>query len=153
MKKLLVLCLCSLLLAMPLAHAEIDLSGLSFDELLALKEQINLALWASEEWQEVTVPAGVYEIGVDIPAGHWTIRPVDGHTAYITWGPKLEEGGTEVDIWTRYSSEQITSPTDSYAKYNNVESASWKLTDGTFIVIENSSVVFTPYAGANLGFK
>ncbi len=55
-----------------------DLQGLSFNELLALREQINLAIWNSNEWQCVEVPAGNYTIGIDIPAGYWTISPIEG---------------------------------------------------------------------------
>ena len=53
----------------PAAFADVDLSGMSFDELVALKDQINLALWNSADWQEVTVPQGVWQVGADIPAG------------------------------------------------------------------------------------
>ena len=55
-----------------------DLSGLSFDELLQIRDQINLAIWNSQQWQEVSVPPGVWEIGVDIPSGHWSVRPAEG---------------------------------------------------------------------------
>lgn len=141
------------LLAMPVAHATVDLSGMSFDELLVLKEQINAALWASDEWQEVTVPAGVYEIGKDIPAGHWTITPVDGETARVYWGSSLDESKTDIPPLSLYTYEQITSPADTYAKYNNIESVSWDLTGGSFVVIKDSAVIFSPFAGLDLGFK
>ena len=49
------------------ALADFDLSGLSFEELVALKDQINLAIWNSEKWQEVEVPHGVWLVGEDIP--------------------------------------------------------------------------------------
>lgn len=130
-----------------------DLSTMSFDELLVLKEQVNLALWASDKWQEVTVPAGVYEIGRDIPAGHWTITPVDGETARVYWGSSLDESKTDIPLLSLYTYEQITSPEDTYAKYNNIESVSWDLTGGSFVVIKDSAVVFSPFAGLDLGFK
>ena len=154
MKKLLsLLVLAALLLSVP-ADAGVDLSGMSFDELIALREQVNLALWATEEWQEVTVPAGAYTIGKDIPAGYWTIRPVDGKTATVSWGSRFDASGADVDVWGEISMyEQITSPSDSYAKYNDVQSVSWNLLDGTVLVIGSASVIFTPYTGANLGFK
>ena len=141
------------LLAMPVAYATVDLSGMSFDELLALKEQINAALWASDEWQEVTVPAGVYEIGRDIPAGHWTIRPVDGDTAMVYWGSTLDQPKTNIAGGAVLAYEQITSPSDSYAAHNNIEFVSWDLTGGSFVVIKDSAVVFSPFAGLDLGFK
>lgn len=141
------------LLIAPSAHAAVDLSGMTFDELLALKEQINAALWASDEWQEVTVPAGVYEIGKDIPAGHWTIRPVDGDTAMVYWGSILDQPKTDIAGGAVLAYEQITSPSDSYAAHNNIEFVSWDLTVGSFIVVKDSAVIFSPFAGLDLGFK
>ena len=140
------------MLAAP-ARAEIDLSGMSLAELIELQQRVTMAMWGTEEWQEVTVPAGAYEIGKDIPAGYWTIRPVDGETAEVQWGSALDISGTDIGFRARYAYEQITSPTDIYAKYNNIDSVSWDLTDGTFIVIQSSAVVFTPFAGHSFEFK
>lgn len=154
MKKVVLAIVILMLAVQPaIAASGVDISGLSFDELLALKQEINLALWASEEWQEVTVPAGVYEIGKDIPAGKWTIRPIDGDTARVYWGSELDESKTDIPPLSLYTYEQVTSPWDSYAKYNNIESVSWDLSAGTFIVIKDSAVIFTPFAGLDLGFK
>lgn len=64
MKKIFALLLALFLLpAFSLADIP-DISGLSYDELVQLNNQINLAMWNSEEWQEVTVPPGTYQIGV-----------------------------------------------------------------------------------------
>ena len=153
MKKLFALILTAVFLCSTAYAAEIDLSGLSFAELLELQQRVIMAMWETDEWQEVTVPAGAYEIGKDIPAGHWTITPVDGQTARVCWGSKLDSSGTEIDYSDTLALEHITSPTDSYAKYNDVASVSWKLTDGSYLVIENASVVFTPFTGHSLGFK
>lgn len=77
--------------------ADIDLSGLSFDELIALREQLNLAIWNSQEWHDVTVPAGVWEIGKDIPEGHWTIRlAADDILASFAYTDLLDEFGKDV---------------------------------------------------------
>lgn len=153
MKKLLsLLVLVALFLSVP-ASADVDLSGMSFDELIALREQVNLALWATEEWQEVTVPAGAYEIGKDIPAGYWTITPIPGEMASISWGPKLEEGGTRVDYMTSYGDAVLAAKGSAYSDYNDVSSVSWNLTDGSYLVIDMASVIFTPYTGVSLGFK
>lgn len=154
MKKVILAIVILMLAVQPaIAASGVDISGLSFDELLALKQEINLALWASDEWQEVTVPAGVYEIGRDIPAGKWTIRPVDGDTASLYLGSALDESKTAISSAAFMAYEQITSPTDSYHKINNIEFVSWELTEGTYLVINSSAVIFTPFAGLDLGFK
>ena len=74
----------TLLLGVSSAIADgIDLSQLSIDELVALKDKINLAIWNSQEWQEVKVPQGVWKVGEDIPAGHWSIEACPGGWANI----------------------------------------------------------------------
>lgn len=153
MKKLVALALALVLLCSTALAAEIDLSGMSLAELLELQQRVTMAMWETEEWQEVEVPAGVYEVGKDIPAGHWTITPIDGDTAMVSWGGKLNESGTDIDWMSSYAIEQITSPLDSYSEYNKIESVSWDLKEGSFIIIGSSSVIFTPFAGHNLGFK
>lgn len=70
--------LCVLLVALmitPGACAEvIDLSSLSFDQLRELQQKINQEIVSRPEWKEVTVPAGTWEIGKDIPAGAYSLR-------------------------------------------------------------------------------
>ena len=51
------------------ADKTIDLDLKTFTELVALRNKINMAIWNSQEWEEVTVPEGIWEIGADIPAG------------------------------------------------------------------------------------
>lgn len=133
------------------ALADVDLSGMSFDELVALRNQIDQAIWASDGWQEVSVPAGVYHVGEDIPAGKWTIRPADSQTAEVYYGAGLKDGGASID--DVYDAVQITSPDDAYAEYNDVASVSWTLEDGSYIKVESSSVVFTPFSGNAFSFK
>ena len=146
----------SMILSVSFAFAEsIDLSGMTIEELAQLQNRCQMEIMKSDKWQEVTVPVGLYQIGKEIPAGHWTIKPVDGHTAYVTWGTAIDESGANIDTWNTkfYNAQQITSPTDSYAKYNNVESISWELKVGDYLLIESSSVVFSPFAGVSFGFK
>ena len=76
------------------APQTIDLDTITYDEAVALKDQLNLAIWNSAEWQEVTVPQGIYEVGVDIPAGHWTIVAAKGARSLIKWVTKLNETKT-----------------------------------------------------------
>ena len=130
---------------------KIDLSGMTYDELVALKDRINLAIWQSDEWQEVEVPQGVWKVGEDIPAGKWTIKALPGKYTYIMMGTELTNGGTTVDI---RSDQWIISP--EYQEYKEKEDVpEWTidLEEGVYIKVEYSSAVFTPYAGKpSLGF-
>jgi len=139
--------------------AEIDLSGLSFEELVALREQVDLAIWNCEEWQEVTVPQGVYEVGVDVPAGHWVISPVDGRYSSIKWGRELDQTGTQIedsmDGRSYYDYAVICSPSHKFYDAGEYRtSLEINAVEGMYISIEDGDVVFTPYAGKPaLGFK
>lgn len=155
MKKIIAVFL--LLFALPFAaQADVNLSGMSYDELVALSDQINLAIWNSEEWQEVTVPQGVWEVGADIPEGHWTIKAADGVYSYISYGNTLEENGKKVSYGSRdYYSQRVTSETYRlFEKGEDILQIDIDAKAGSYIEIEHGDVVFSPYAGKpKLGFK
>ena len=64
-----------LLLIISPALAEIDLSGMTLEELVVLHEQLNLILF--EQAKSVTVPQGIWLVGKDIPAGTYLIKCED----------------------------------------------------------------------------
>lgn len=155
MKKLVALLV--LLLVLPVAaQADVDLSGMTFDELVALSDQINLAIWNSQEWQEVTVPQGLWKVGEDIPEGHWTIKAADGVYAYVNYGNTLETNGKEVSYTSRdYYSERVTSGTYRlFEKGEDILQIDIDAKSGSYIEIESGDVIFSPYSGKQkLGFK
>ncbi len=133
----------------------VDLSGLSFEELVALKDQVNRAMWDCEEWQEVTVPQGVYTVGDDIPAGHWSIAPVEGGRSWVKWTDALDESGKDIDFsGDIYFSELIYSKDSSSYSNGDLTSVDIEMKNGQFIIVTTGDVVFTPYSGKpDLGFK
>ena len=152
MKRFFLVFLSLLLLSGVSAADPVDLSGMSFDELVELRDQINLAIWNSQEWQEVTVPAGVWVIGEDIPAGHWSIEPMDGHMAYIVYCQELDESGFSYKYRTPHFDKTIVSKShkqhDMY--FNTID----LVMESNYYFINDSTVIFTPYAGKpDLGFK
>lgn len=131
------------------AIAEIDLSEMNYEELVELQKKINIAIWESEGWQSVKVTPGIYEIGIDIPAGKWVIRPIEGHSAYVTIGASLNNDGTSVrQTWYEY----IESPTSSGYQSNDTESVTVIITKG-YIQIGWASVIFEPFVGAGFAFN
>lgn len=121
-----------------------DISSLSFDELISLRQQIDMAIWASDGWQEVEVPSGVYIVGEDIPAGRWTINISDNHSdipvcAFAVYG-------TPDDF---YDSHGCVS--NAYLQVGTPYNAN--IIDGQLINITGETVVFQPSLGAALGFK
>ena len=154
-KMMIILLVVALLLPTVSTASDIDLSGLSFDELVALKQRVNLAIWSVEEWQEVTVPQGVYKVGIDIPAGHWTITAAEGQHTYIHWGDKLDESGIDMSYYGNiYVAEVIYSTSYRHYEKEDKTQTDYELENGQFIIIEWGQAVFSPYTGnVDLGFK
>lgn len=73
MKKLLLVALVACLLFSCAAADGVDLSAMSFDDLVSLRNAVTAELMARPEWQRVQVPAGRWIIGEDIPAGYYAI--------------------------------------------------------------------------------
>lgn len=134
-----------------------DLSGMSYADLVALKDQINIAMWECQEWQEVEVPQGVWEVGKDIPVGHWTIKCAGESYTCINLGTVLDESGHDIDVWNSrfYFGDMIYNPNSrSFDPDSDKASIDFDLKMGTFVIIDNASAIFTPYSGKpNLGFK
>lgn len=122
------------------ANADVDFSGMNLDELIGAQKKLTDAMWASEDWESVVVPVGVYEVGVDIPSGKWTISGTEGKSGIIYWGESLDRYGVEIE--------------DKIAEFTHWkdEGISWNLIDGTYISVTISPVIFTPYIPATLGF-
>lgn len=153
MKKLVCVCLSFLFMFSLTAFAEVDLSGMSFDELSALRDEALKAMMALDEWQSVEVPAGTYEIGVEIPAGHWNISAAGDQFINLEWGPDLEDGGVQISYLSIYDQVFLSLKDGKYAAMYEQDTVSWKLTEGSYLRIEGGSVVFTPYTGASFSFK
>ena len=132
MKK--IICIVSLicLLITSTAFAEVDISGLSFEELVALQTKVNQALWDSDGWNQVTVPEGVYKIGEDIPAGRWTLKRAKNDYTYMRVGKRFTEG--------KVSGYTFTSEVE--------EETNLILEEGSYIEILHNPLVFTPYVAS-----
>lgn len=130
-----------------------DISGLSFDELVQLKDQLNISIWNSEEWQEVTVPAGVWIVGEDIPAGHWTIRPLPNDYVNVTYFDKIDQFGKDVAPgWIGWGG-CLTSYGEGSITYGELTEVDLIMEPGMYFKCGHT-VIFTPYSGKpSLGFN
>lgn len=137
------------------SFAEIDLSAMSYEELIALKDNVQLAIWQNQNWQEVEVPKGVYVVGKDIPVGKWTILAADESKCYIKWGDKLEISGVDLSFdGSIFVSEILYSPLYRNFEKDDPTQVTWNLREGDFFIVESGLAVFTPYSGVpSLGFK
>ena len=131
----------------------LDLSSMSFDELVALKDKINLAIWNSQEWQEVKVPAGLYKVGEDIPAGKWTVLAPDGTYNLVKWGTKPDASGTQLEH-NDGSTFIYSTSYESFNPDNDRSQLDIELLDGMYFYVDYGVAIFTPYKGKpDLGFK
>ena len=127
----------------PFAVADdIELSFYSWDELIALSAKINSELMSRPEFKEVKVPTGAYKVGVDIPAGKWTITAQYG-MCEVYWGKELDEYGVDIPYSSRI---------DDLDDWGSKSSVAWDLVEGTYIVVNRNPVLFTPYVPVSLGF-
>lgn len=134
---------------------DIDISNLSYDELITLVNKAQLLMMASDKWQEVEVPEGTYLIGQDIPAGKWTISCNEHYYVNLDVGYKLKPNG-DIDMLAdldTYMHASLYGP--KYVLYNEGDSSfiSWELKEGQYIHIDNGSAYFTPYKGNSFTFK
>ena len=152
MKRLLVIIIVCVTCLGTAYASDIDLSGMSFDELVALKEKINLALWSSNEWQEVTVPAGIWEVGKDIPVGHWLILPREKDYGQVFYCEKVDFDTKKPDHSGKSHTVVIASKSSVFGD-QTVNEIDYDMKNGWFFINEEP-VIFTPYTGKpDLGFK
>lgn len=144
---LLLLCLCSLSLA---AAEGIDLTGLSFDDLAALRDRCQLEMMQREEWQEVDVPPGVYTVGKEIPAGTWTIYSRYGYGTNISFGEKLNAAGQEIEysLFGRQAHELVYNPKNSNYQEGRITQWTVNFITGDYVVISTNTATFIPGASA-----
>ena len=123
---------------------DIDLFSLSYYELIALRNSIDALIWGSDEWKQATVPAGVYIVGEDIPAGKWTINMIDSQSAYSVCAFAVY--GSPDDF---YNSNGCVS--NAFLQVGTPYTAN--IIDGQLVNITGESVTFQPYTGSTIRFK
>ena len=110
----------------------------SVDDLLAAKKLAEDELRSRQEWEEVFVPEGPYTVGETIPAGVWSVWPVDG----------MLLGFTVNDNGAKYGFATISPSRKSYSPEKYGDRIIVKLVDGYDLeVSSNRGAIFTPYAG------
>lgn len=138
-------------LVLPACAEEIDLTALTWEELLELKSAITLEQLTRDEWEEVEVPQGVYKVGEDIPAGKWTITCKTGRSCYFEFGEALREDGHSVSWRGTHDLVYIYKDAGSDGKQTEY---TFEAKDGHYIIINDAPATFTPFTGTqDLGFK
>ena len=154
MKRILCIFICFLCLCSS-ALSDVDLPSMSFESLAALRDQILREMMSRDEWQEVVVPVGTYQVGKHIPAGHWIIAPVEGAYSFVTIGGTLEDNGKDIEYKSAgYYHANMKSSSCRIYNAGDPTFVDLELKDGMFICIEKASVLFSPYSGQpDFGFS
>ena len=98
------------------------------------------------EFQSVTVPVGIYQVGKEIPAGSWTISITDGDwMAEVETGATLKEDKNGVDMWGKGYNSAMVSESNPSQTINFV--------DGYFVEVSMGPVIFTTPTGVTFSFK
>lgn len=149
MKKSFMLFALVLFIVLPSVSCAVNLSKMSFDDLIDLRGQIELELMNRKNWQEVLVQEGIYEVGVDIPAGHYTILAADGTMTHVKYGNKRKEDESDIHIRsTNYRDEYLYSPhMSSYNLYRDKIQTDIKMEKGSYFAVRGSACVLIPYTG------
>lgn len=130
-----------------------ELSDYSYSELVDLQAKINLAIWESDTWQSVTVPEGMWKIGVDIPAGKWVITPFPENMLTLTYGAELNAGGNGVKGSSGGFIEFVYGEGHIFLDEGESSSITVTLKNGYYLDISGTSVVFEPYTPPTFTFK
>ena len=147
MKKLITIFLVLALVIPAAAFADLpDISGLSFEELVQLRNSITIAMWNSEDWQEVIVPAGTWKVGEDIPAGHWSILIVGHGLTSVYYCEEVDELGKPVCWGAKYVRKDLAS--SDFNGFNETYNTmlDFDAKEGWYFVFDKS-VMFMPYVG------
>ena len=136
MKKFLAI-FAALILMISTACAAPDLTDLTFDQLIALQHYITSEIMSRPEWREITVPAGQWRIGVDIPEGTYCITAGEHSLNLTVWGYEYGDFSTNEGLIHNV----VLSNGDSIGKM---------LLQSGWLFCVNKPVVFTP--AITLGF-
>lgn len=151
-----VLLILFLVIGIPFVAHATDMSQFSFEVLVQVQQEVAKELTKRPEWREVTVPQGVWEVGKDIPAGHWLISAYPGTYARVTVGDTLNVSQKTVS-WNSaffYTANVVSPEYRSFKEHSDQPSFDIELKAGLYVVVEHGSVVFSPFIGKPLlGFS
>lgn len=140
--------ICALMIALLLPSvcmAEIDLTGMSYDELIELSKQIGLAIMSHDGFDSVVVPRGLWKVGEDIPEGMWVLSSADGGIVNIVYGTVVDSSENSMN---QFESENVGQ------SLKDDETWTVKAVDGNYFCITYGDVRFSSNTGSTgLGFK
>ena len=151
MKKLITIILILAMLPVVVLADIPDISGLNYNELIQLRDQLNIAIWGSKEWKEITVPSGIWVVGEDIPAGEWTITVPNDGLVQVFYCEKVNEAEKLPDHSGSSHTVVLCGPKSGFVGHAE-QSVAYRMEEGWFFINEGT-VIFQPYIKPDLGFN
>lgn len=135
MKKILAMILVLALLIPAASVADgIDLSVLSYDQLIELNHQLVREIMARPEWKEVRIPAGQWKVGEDIPAGVYSFKSVGPRSVNIyVWKTEVKN----------YANNGMR--LNDYLDKDRTEIGKFELFEGNILDVGGDIILSRPY--------
>lgn len=140
MKKVTALFLAILMLTIPTALASGDLAGMTIEQLVQLRTQIESELVSRKEVKSFSVPQGTYIAGEDFPAGVYKVT-LDGTPMLPMASLSVQDPDDEYGIGDLYSIAPSTGAS---------EIGKLTLKEGAIVEVNGPNLLFTVYTG--IGF-
>jgi hypothetical protein len=136
MRKLITIIMILALLMPAAALADIDLSGMTREELIELDHRIQLQLFSEQLVNGVTINPGKYIVGEDLPAGTYRAEVIIPETS-VAFG--LACVYNPDDLWTETSGSMIGKGYENIGKLI--------MEDDQIFVVDLYSIIIYPYTG------
>lgn len=115
-----------------------DLTSLSYEELLVLKQSVDAELLVRAENPNPVLLPGTYEVGKDIQAGTFYILFDQAYDSFMTADVYIYKDRADFDVgYSAYSKSKVQF---SVAVYTGGDSARIDLADGNMLAIEDGSI-------------
>lgn len=85
MKKVIILLFLLIFMIPVVSISETTLSDYTFEQIQKELDTYNQKIWQSGNWSSVIVPSGDYVVGVDLPAGEYWVKAVEGFAFLYRW--------------------------------------------------------------------
>ena len=128
------------------------LDKLDLKHLQQIREEIDRKILELSGNTEIKLQGGTYQVGTDIPVGHWTISAATVFSApLIYYFEKADASGVNIDYAYKCYIQTIVSK-DLYEEDQSLPYCiDINMQDGWYIQTD-SAIILTPYSGKNTGF-
>lgn len=121
-----------------IASADFDLSAMAYDELLSLQQQVALEIDHRPEHECIALPMGLWEVGVDIPAGSYLIACDGDAFCQAICGTVVDASGNAMSYLDKGNVGEMLESGETWRV---------RLTDGMFVYVAYHSATLTPFSG------